>query len=239
MADLRVNQEFPGAAPGGIIEQVKRAIMVAIKQGLHGTTLGHDLAGSDVSVDMEYPMTAKHYPGIWVQFTFTEFTNAGIGHEQVRKVIENEGTPKERINWETIREVQFKGTVSLTVVSLTNLHRDRVSDWLVTMLAFARAPQYVITDPSRDTKQFRGFREALKDNPYIAIAVDHDTVTPGGQTVTPGVPWDPDTLGYEDSYSFQILGYSNLVFRNDGTYTLRAVNEDAVMVVDHDPFSWH
>jgi hypothetical protein len=213
--------------------------MTAIKQGLHGTTLGYEMANSEVSVEMEYPMEEKYYPGIWVQFSFTEFVNAGIGHEIVKKVTLNAGTPDERINWETIREIQFKGTVTLTVVALTNLERDRVSDRLVTMLAYARTPEYVLTDPTYDTKQFRGLIGALKDNPYVAIAIDHDTVTPGGQTVTPGVPWDPETLGYEDSYSFQIMGQSNIVFRNDGTYTLRAIAEDSEMDIPPNPFDWH
>lgn len=229
------NQEFPGGVQGGMIEQVKRAVMVAIKEGLNSTTLGDGMTGSDVAVEMEYPMTSKKYPGIWVQFSFTEFINAGIGHELLQKVVENEGTPQEVINWEVIREIQFKGTVSLTVVALTNLERDRVSDSLVTMLAYARAPEYVLTMPGRNTNQFRGLIRALKDNPYIAIAINHDSVNPGGQTVTPGVPWDPDTLGYEDSYSFEILGQSNIVFKNDGTYTLRAVTWDPKIIT---PFEW-
>ncbi|ASZ74695.1 hypothetical protein KHO57_gp209 [Mycobacterium phage Phabba] len=238
MADLRVNDEFPGGTPGGPIEQVKRAVMVAIKEGLHGSTLGHEMSNTDISVEMEYPLEAKHYPGIWVQFSFTKFTNAGIGHEQLHKVIENPGTPQERVNWETVRAIMFEGTVSLSVVALTNLERDRVSDSLVTMLAYARQPEYVLTDPTRDTKKFRGLATALKNNPYVAIAIDHDNVTPGGQSVTPGVPWDPDTLGYEDSYSFSIIGESNMVFRDDGTYTLRAVIDNGEMLPPPTRFDW-
>ncbi len=123
-----------------------------------------------------------------------------------------------------IREFQFKGTVTLTIMALTNLERDRIADRVVSMLMFARIPEHVITMASEDTKQFRTLIASLAANPYIAMTLDHDTLSPGGQGMTPGVPWDPELPGYEDTYSFSILGQSNIVFRNDGTYTLRAID---------------
>jgi len=221
---LRINAEQPGGTPGGVIEAVKRAVMIALKEGLNGSTLGLELSGSEIAVEMEYPMVKQKYPGIWVQFSFSKFINSGVGHELLTKTLENEGTPEERVNWELIREFQFEGTVSLTIMALKSLERDRISDAVVTMLMFARPPEYAITDRNRDTKQFRGLMDALSKNPYVAIAANHDETTPGGQTVTPGVPWDPEQLGYEDTYSFSILGFCNIVFRNDGTYSLRRVD---------------
>lgn len=185
-------------------------------------------------------MTPENYPGIWVNFSFTEFLNAGIGHELIQRVVEQEATEDtpEVVNWVVIREFQFRGTVTLTLMALTNLERDRLADAVVTMLAFARGPEYVITNEDRDTKQFRTLITELKNNPYVSIAIDHDTVTPGGQSVTPGVPWDEKQLGYEDNYSFSILGQGNIVFRNDGTFTLRAIDTVEEMNTDN-PFDWH
>lgn len=226
--EFRSNAEIPGGAAGGVIEGVKVAVMVALKESLQGTTLGTDMSGTDVAVEMEYPMVEEYYPGIWVQFSFTEFINAGLGHELPFK---------EGDNWCMLREFQFKGTVTLTIMALTNLERDRISDHVATMLMFARIPEHVITKPNEDIKQFRTLMASLAANPYIAMTIDHDNLQPGGQAMTPGVPFDPELPGYEDSYSFSILGQSNIVFRHDGTYTLRAIN-----VVDdlepQDPFDW-
>jgi hypothetical protein len=233
----RVNAEAPGAVSGGTIESVKRAVMVAVKETLQGTTL--DAASSSaIAVEMEYPMIPEHYPGIWVQFSFTEFMNAGLSHELITSTIVNEGQPDEYTNWELIREFQFKGTITLTIMALTNLERDRLSDAVVTMLMFSRPPEYVLTDATRDTKQFRGLVASLANNPFVSMTLNHDTFTPGGQGMTPGVPWDPELPGYEDSYSFSILGQSNIVFRNDGTYTLRAVNTVEDLEPPPTPFDW-
>lgn len=228
--EFQENRPIPGGAAGGVIEQVKTAVMVALKEALQGTTLGTDMSGSEVAVEMEYPMVKEYYPGIWVQFSFTEFVNAGLGMELPFK--EDNG------NWAVLKEFQFKGTVTMTIMALTNLQRDRIADSVVTMMMFARMPEHVITDPTKDTKQFRTLITSIAANPYIAMTINQDTLQPGGQTMTPGVPWDEELPGYEDSYSFDVLGQSNIVFRNDGTYTLRAIN-----VVDEIPdpptrFDW-
>jgi len=52
--------------------------------------------------------------------------------------------------------------------------------------------------------------------------------------MTTGVPWDEGIPGYEDSYSFDILGQTNIVFRHDGTYSLRNVIETPEMVTQYD-----
>lgn len=233
----RTNAELPGGVQGGVIESVKRAVVVALKDSLVGSSLD-GISQSNVKIEMEYPMEPEAYPGIWVQFSFTEFVNAGIGHELINKVIENEGEEDERVNWEVIREFQFKGNVTLSIVALTNLERDRLADSVVTALMFARPPEYILTDPTRDTKQFRKLMMNIAANPYASLAINHDTLTPGGQTLTPGVPWDPELPGYEDNYSFEILGQSNIVFRNDGTYTLRAINVVEDMVEPPSRFDW-
>lgn len=232
-SEFRENRGIPGGTPGGVIESVKIAVMVALKESLSGTTLGIDMSGSDVAVEMEYPMVPEHYPGIWVQFSFTEFLNSGIGMELPFKETVN-GVEQ----WSILKEFQFKGTVTLTVVALTNLERDRISDRVVTMLMYARVPEHVITMASEDTKQFRTLIGSLASNPYVAMTIDHDTLSPGGQSMTPGVPWDPELPGYEDSYSFSILGQSNIVFRNDGTYTLRAIDLNGQIDAPPSRFDW-
>lgn len=228
----RPNAPFPGAGGAGMIETVKRAVMNALREALTGTTLNHLVNGTDVTVDMEYPIEKENYPGIWVQFSFNEIVQAGIGHEPLIRTVVTPATATapEVVNWEPIREFQFKGRVTLTIVALTSLERDRIADAVITMLAFSRPPESVITKATEDTKQFRQLIDSLANNPYVSITLNHDQIIPGGQAMTTGVPWDEEIPGYEDTYSFDILGQTNIVFKHDGTYSLANVAENPQMV---------
>lgn len=210
-----------------MIETVKRAVMNGLREALSGTTLNQMVNGTDVTIDMEYPIEKASYPGIWVQFSFSEIVQAGIGHEPLIRTI-TEGTEADplAIRWDTIREIQFKGRVTLTVLALTSLERDRIADSVITMLAFSRPPERAMTKASEDTKQFRQLIASLAANPYVNVSINHDQIIPGGQAMTTGVPWDEEIPGYEDTYSFDILGQTNVLFSHDGTYTLRAIVED-------------
>lgn len=232
----RPNAPFPGAGGAGMIETVKRAVMNALREALSGTTLNHLVNGTDVTVDMEYPIEKENYPGIWVQFSFNEIVQAGIGHEPLLRTViaEATDTTPEVAQWEPMREFSFKGRVTLTIVALTSLERDRIADAVITMLAFSRPPEAVITKANEDTKQFRQLIDSLANNPYVSLTVNHDQIIPGGQAMTTGVPWDEEIPGYEDTYSFDILGQTNIVFKHDGTYTLANVAENPVMVSRYD-----
>jgi hypothetical protein len=129
-----------------------------------------------------------------------------------------------------MREFQFKGRVTLTIVALTSLERDRIADAVITMLAFSRPPESVLTKANEDTRQFRQLIDSLARNPYVSLTLNHDQIIPGGQAMTTGVPWDEEIPGYEDTYSFDILGQTNIVFRHDGTYTLANIAETPEMV---------
>lgn len=230
------NTPYPGAGGSGMIETVKRAVMNALREALTGTTLNQMVNGSQISIDMEYPIQKENYPGIWVQFSFQEIVQAGLGHEPLLRtvVVEATETEPEQVNWEPIREFQFKGRVTLTIVALTSLERDRIADAIITTLAFSRPPETVITRPNEDTKQFRQLIESLANNPHVSMTINHDQIIPGGQAMTTGVPWDDQIPGYEDTYSFDILGQTNIVFRNDGTYSLMNVAEVPTMVTRYE-----
>ena len=235
-AAKKPNAPFPGAGGSGMIETVKRAVMNALREALSGTSLNHLVNGTEVTIDMEYPIEKESYPGIWVQFSFNEIVQAGIGHELLIREVITEATPTtpEVVSWEPIREFQFKGRVTLTIVALTSLERDRLADAVITMLAFSRPPETVLSNPNEDTRQFRQLITSLSENPYVSISINHDQIMPGGQAMTTGVPWDEEIPGYEDTYSFDILGQTNIVFKHDGTYSLRNIVDTPVMVSRYD-----
>lgn len=231
---LRVNETLPGSS-GGPIEALKRAFIVALREAFNGGTL--DDANAWVHIDMEYPMEKVSYPAIWVRANFTKLNPSGVGHELLGEpTIENEGQPNEWKNWEPIREWMFEARITMTVLALSSLQRDRISDALVTMLSFSRPPENVLTDPTRDTKQFRQLITSLRDNPYISVTLQHGELLTGGQSETPGVPWDEKTLAYEDNISIDCRGEYNIIYRNDGTYTLRAIEHVPILKVT--PYDW-
>lgn len=233
---IRTNAMFPGNR-GGPIETTKRSVILALRDAVSGSTLNNLVNGDRLTVDMEYPMIEEKYPGIWVQFSFTKMQNSGVAWELLNRTVENEGTPEEWVNWEPVREFTFEGRVTLSIVALTSLERDRIADAIVTMLLFSRVPEHVITRADRDTKQFRQLIGNLAENPYISMSINTDVLNPGGQAVTTGVPWDSEILGYEDSYSFDLLGQTNIAFRHDGTYSLHRIDMVGEMV-EYDRFAW-
>lgn len=219
------NDIIPGAN-GGPIESTKTAIIESLREAFTGTELDQDVSGSELYISMEYPMKKEKYPGIWVQFSFNKFVRAGIGHQIMTNTVENEGQPDERINWEPVREFIFEARVTLSIVALTSLQRDRISDVIVVGLMAARPERHELSEVQRDTKEHRQLLTALVNNPYVSLGINLDQFNPGGQASTVGVPWDPEAIGYEDTYSFDLLGQTSIVYRNDGTYTLRRIDPE-------------
>lgn len=234
----RVNQVFPGSS-GGLIETVKRCVIGALRDAVSGTSLNGLVNGSRITIDMEYPMVPEKYPGIWVQFSFTELQNSGVGMELLHKEIIDSGDEgiSPTIVWEPIKEFCFKGRAMLTVMALTSLERDRIADAVLAMLMFSRVPESVITKASEDTKQFRQLIGSLSANPYISMTLNHDTVICGGEGMTQGVPWQADLPAYENTFGFDLEGQTNILFKHDGTFTLHRVDEVPEMV-RVSPFDW-
>lgn len=205
-----VNEQLP-KSEGGIIEAVKRAVVIALRDAVQGMDLRLD--GKKLYIDLEYPMEEAQYPGIWVQFSPTQLTRAGIGHEI---------PVKEGDNWVLIQEWMFTGRITLSLAAIKSLDRDRLADLVISNLAFARPPDLILTKPDEDTKQYRSLITALGTNPYVSITLNTDTIIPGGQDVNPGAPWagGDNVLVYTDSYAVDALGYFNVKFTHDGTYTL-------------------
>ena len=126
----------------------------------------------------------------------------------------------------------FRVTFTLTILALSNLERDRIADSLITLFAFSRTPEPVVTKPQKNTNKYRQFITALDENPYVAMTVNTDVLTGGGQSVNVGVPWQPDILAYTDAYSFDIIGNFNYVFNNDGTYSLARIERYDALQLD-------
>jgi hypothetical protein len=208
-----IPETIPGSA-GGVVESVKKSVVSALRESIANTSLSFPTKGTQVHIELEYPMTEEQYPGIWVQFATTRLQRMGLAQEF---------WVKDGENWNAVQEWQVQGRVTMTILALSNLERDRIADSLITLFAFSRTPEPVITKPHKNTNKYRQFITALDENPYVAMTVNTDILTGGGQSVNVGVPWQPDILAYTDAYSFDIIGNFDYVFSDDGTYSLARI----------------
>lgn len=225
---LRPEQLYQAVGPGdeeaGVIKPVKEAMMFALRESITGAQM-EKIGDSKVSVTMEYPRSLEEYPNIWVNFSFTKFERAGVGHEATIYVSPDRAWP--------IREFIFEGRVTLTVMALKNAERDRLSDKILTTVAFSRPPSPVLLDPDKNTNQHRQFWTSLAKNPFVFIAANTDKIIPGGQGTSYGTAVAaPEQLIYEDSYSFDIRGEFTMVYRNDGNFILRRIDQLPAAVAD-------
>lgn len=196
------------AAPGPV-EPTKRAVIRALREALLGTGLSEN--DNDLHIDMEYPYKEEQYPSIWVQFSLSSLQSSGLAH--VTKSPEG----KEIQQW------MYDGRVTLTIVALSSLERDRISDRLISLLAFSKAPLRADGEEGPLGRPHKTFFGSLTENPYVAITPNLGTLSPGGQSTTMGTAWQNDKPAYEDSYSFTLHGEFNAVYER-GQYRLSRID---------------
>jgi hypothetical protein len=140
-------------------------------------------------ISIEYPVEQSHYPGIWVQFAEDgPVTIAGINHvEQSTDTVAH--TVSDVGRW------RFSGKVTLTIVALTSLERDRLYDEVVRIFIGARF-----------NTALTPFRTKIETNDLIGINVSFDDFQPFGDATPQGTPWGTDEIIYEKSLSFDLIG---------------------------------
>lgn len=202
--DSPPNQVLPGTL-GGVVETVKRGVVTALRTALTGTSLSLP-DNAQVHVDLEYPVQEQNYPGVWVQFSLKRLQISGLGHQWVEP------------NGDIVQQWAYDGEVTLTLVALTSIERDRIADVLISYFAFSRVNGAAVP--------LSPLYQVLAANPYVSMTVNSDQLIPGGQSVTVGVPWSPDLLAYEDNYKFGLHGEFQSVY----SPTTQAVRLSAVQV---------
>lgn len=203
------NMVVPGS-PGGVIEAVKRGVITAFRSALTDTSISNE--SDQIHVDLEYPLEEASYPGIWVQFSLSDLTTSGMGMLQ-----------RDPESGALMQQFRYEGRVTLTLVALTSIERDRLADRVISMLAFSRVPSPNLFTENGFQESYSSLYAEFDANPYLSITINSDKPRPGGQSVTVGVPWDQGQLAYEDAYSFEVVGEFMLVTENDGLYRLSRV----------------
>lgn len=165
---------------------LKSAIVEALRVTFDGAYPEADFR--DLNCSIEYPVAQADYPAVWVNYADTsKLVTAGIGHVEILE--DDQGNDVVVTRW------RFGGEISMTVVALSSLERDRLYDELVRTLAFARE------EPS-----VSAFRERIEANDLIAMNINFDEIQPSGDQAAPGTPWETDEIIYEKTLSVDVIG---------------------------------
>lgn len=165
---------------GLIVTPTKKLIIQALRATF--TSMYPNTKLASMNIDMEYPYLVEHYPGIWVRFSPSKIQASGL-------------EPVQSSDDELFSVWYYEGIVSFTIIALTSLERDLISDGIIEAYAFAARM------PSASP-----FYTTIQASDLINMTLQSDILTPGGQTETVGTPWDDDKIAYEDRYSFQVIG---------------------------------
>lgn len=218
---------------GGVIENVKRAVVTGLREAFNGTTIGDPIDGQKFNIDIEYPRSPQELPHIWVQFSISKLNRGGLDMGVMTK--DSNG------NWGEIRTWIFDGKITLTCAAESSLDRDRLADTVISNLAFARAPDLVIRNPQTNTQQNLGLISALNNNSYVSMTLNTDEILSGGQQVTNSIPWKTNELLYEDNYTVACHGQFNMRFAHDGLYELAEIDINPNIMArgpDYNPMNW-
>jgi hypothetical protein len=174
-------------APPGYMVGLKTMLIEALK-----LTFDSEFPESDfrnLNISMEYPVEEHNFPGLWVSYEdVQDLQTAGIGHAEY-------GPPDVNHAVTTYKRWRFGGYVTITIVSQTSLERDRITDQLVSLIAFG--------EENPATLQFRSY---ITNNEFIGCNFDWDRIKMTGQNESPGTPWGSDDMLYERTMALSCFG---------------------------------
>jgi hypothetical protein len=141
------------------------------------------------SITVEYPDEELQWPSIFVRFN-PQGTVRWTGLNPDEYVTE-EGDAR----WTQLRHGYFEGSYALTILALSSAERDRLYDKLIEVILMGELTE--ITDT---------FRQTLMTDNLIGITINPSQVILQGQSESVGVPWDGDSLAYEATLGFNVVG---------------------------------
>ena len=118
-------------------------------------------------VGLDYPVDKQEYPAIWADYDDTQpLMKAGIRHQE-------DENPLTGADVAPFTRWRFQGYISLTVIALNSLERDRLFDEMVRVVAFGEEDSVV-----------GRFRYKIANNDLIAATLQTDH---GGGSARPGL----------------------------------------------------
>lgn len=139
-----------------------------------------------LNISGEFPEKETDFPGVWVSFSpDPETRSVGINHREI--VVDDDGGEREVHRW------RGSGRILMTVHAFSSLHRDRLVDELLRIIAFTDSSPYVAR-----------FRRDVEQNDFIGISAKWDTATIMGITESSGTPWGSSDMVYEGTIAMDI-----------------------------------
>jgi len=127
----------------------------------------------NIWISIEYPIAKASYPGLWIDYSDSdELRVAGLDHHEYIALPDG---PHRVTRW------RFGGEITVTVVALSSLERDRLFDEVVRTFAFAR-----------ENLAVSEFRTLIEQNDLMAMNINFDTLRVFGDSAAPGTPWETE-----------------------------------------------
>ena len=145
-------------------------------------------------IDLEYVEEEENWPSILVQFHPQTMRWEGLVPDLV--IPNTDPLTNTTYPLTKVQEYYFDGNVDLEILSIKNGERDRIYDTLVGILLGG--------DRAGNPNQV--FFNTINGHDFIAITIQEGTVTPMGDTIGVGAPWNPEVITYEAMIRFNLVG---------------------------------
>jgi len=171
---------------------VKTALVEALRP-VFKNHLDEKLRNTNVTID--FPKERQSYPSVVIKFYEREISNAGVGHEEV--LIDDDNN-----SWK-FKHYFYNGDVEFSILALSSLDRDLISDTLVQTIAMGNLADYTNNFFNRI---YPPNTSNIPDSVGHYININSDKINGFGENQNP-VPWNSeDDLIYQVSYRSSIWG---------------------------------
>jgi len=168
----------------------KTAIVEALVSGFQQLASGPSNTSLDLvpnSITIEYPLQQVLWPAIFVQFRPDKVQWTGLMPDQYTTAVSGSVT--------TSRMGYFEGSVDLQIMAMHSEERDKLWDSVVNLVLMGAG-----------SPASTAFYDSIANNDLVSLTFLPDTVTPLGDTVSPGTPFSPEELTYEASVRLRCIG---------------------------------
>ena len=151
------------------------------------------------SIQIEYPNAELDWPALLIQFHPSKVEDIGMNPEFF---IAPTGVPA---TYTSQQLIYFEGAYDLSIYSLTSQERDRLWDGLINM---------ILLQPVSVASQ--AFYQIINNYDLLPqLTLLQSQITPIGDTIGPGVPWNEELLVYEATIRVPCVGVASNPYSTD------------------------
>jgi len=153
----------------------------------------------ETKVTLDNPRTEADYPAVVIKFYERKIENAGIGHEEIVDLSEDDNTP---IGSYRFKHYFYWGDVEFALRALSPKSLDLVADTLVQTIAMGNLESYT----NRFFTRIYPDEGEQPESVWHSININADQISGFGEGQSP-TPWmSEDDLVYEVNYRVSVFG---------------------------------